>query len=739
MGDTGPCGPCSEIFYDHGPGAGKIADPFQGIVAGEDRFVEIWNLVFMQFYESAPGVLQPLPKPSVDTGSGLERVVAALQGTNNNYNTDLFRPLIETACKISGADYVTDQNILSTNPKINEVTSALRVLADHSRAAGFLIADGALPSNEGRGYVLRRIMRRAIRYGRKLSDNSILPAMADSLVQSMGGTYKELQTRREHILKTIREEESRFLQTLDQGTEILSQEIQKIRSKGQKEIAGDVVFKLYDTYGFPADLTQLIAAEQGLTIDEKNFDLELDRAREKSKASWKGAGTDQVQTQMIKWVQDISGKVPATEFTGYEHVSDKTVVSALSSESASVDSLNEGDMGFIITPKTCFYAESGGQVGDIGHFTSTNATGEVLNCFKQKDYHIHHVLVKRGTLKKNEPVELVVHNQDRRNTAANHSATHLLHAALRKVLGTHVSQAGSLVDATRLRFDFTHSQPVTPAQMREIETLVNSEISKANQVKTELMAPETAIKAGAMALFGEKYGDTVRVLTMGDFSVELCGGTHVSNTSQIRMVKVVSETGVSSGVRRIEAVAGDRAVDFAFHALQEDQLARSTMGLTNPWTSFLQKEPETTLQQWVESKREEIKNLEKEIRKAKSGAIDTAGLAASAMDVNIGGQGAKLVIADLSIDDREVLSQTMDQIKAALKSGVVVCIGDGSADNYPLLIGVTSDLTSKIKAGQILKDLTAALGGKGGGRPEFAQGALTKKDPAAVRSFFSKN
>lgn len=731
MGDVGPCGPCTEIFYDHGPLAGKIADPFKGIAAGEDRFVEIWNLVFMQFDEKAPGVLEPLPKPSVDTGSGLERVVAALQGRFNNYNTDLFTPLLQTAASKVGWDVeemIQGEMKLRQNPDLDKVCgrskaqfledlAALRVLADHTRSTGFLIADGALPSNDGRGYVLRRILRRGVRFGRKLSEkHSFLPDMAETLIGQMSDVYPELKTRRDLILQTIRDEEQRFLQTLDQGTSILDDELGKMKSRGQKMLPGEVVFKLYDSFGFPVDLTKLIAQERGFDVDENAFEVEMDKARSRSKASWKGATLKADEKHLIAFAQEVRDKNGVTKFTGYDGTVGAGKVLAISNGTAAVSSLKAGEAGLVILDQTPFYAEGGGQVGDRGLLTGPGGLKvNVHDCTKQQDLHVLHIEVVSGELKNGLTIESQVGQSERRNTMANHSATHLMHAALRKVLGTHVTQAGSVVDPDRLRFDFTHPKPLTSEEILRIEELVNEQISRAVDVKTELMNPKEAIAAGAMALFGEKYGDQVRVLTMGDFSCELCGGTHVKNTSQIRVFKISSEGGVSAGVRRIEATTGDKATEYLMNQTRKAELVTEMVGSDD-------------VAKWIDDRKKEIKSLEREIRKLKGAQVPVEQIAGEAkIFKDDKGTDARLSVTTLDIDDRDVLTQVADQIQNKIGRGVVVILGRGDG-SHPLLVSVSKDLNPGLKAGDLLKELAQAMGGKGGGRPDFANGAISQRE-----------
>jgi len=517
MGDTGPCGPSSEIFYDHGPSAGKESDPYKGILSGEDRFIEIWNLVFMQFYEKSPGVMDPLPKPSVDTGAGFERLVSALQGKYANYDSDLFAPMIEKASQISKIDYICDPLLLAKNNELREQTAAFRVLADHSRSVGFLIGDGALPANEGRGYVLRRILRRAIRYGQKLSPtDSIFPEMIETMISHMSSFYPELLKQKNLILTTVRDEQNRFLTTLDHGNTLLSDEISRLKSKGQKTLEGKLVFKLYDTFGFPADLTQLICQEKGFSIDEVGFQEEMQKAKQKAKSSWKGKGIDASEAHLLSWTQELKSTNSSTEFVGYEKLTGESSLLALSNGKSQVTELQTGDTGYVVLKSTPFYAESGGQIGDQGTLIKQQngkimAEAQVFDCRKIFDIFIHSVEVIEGTLKVSDLITATVTESVRRNTMSNHSATHLLHAALRQVLGGHVSQSGSLVDETKTRFDFTHNKPVTEEEILKIETLVNEQIEKVLPVIAQEKTYKEALATGAMALFGEKYGEHVRV------------------------------------------------------------------------------------------------------------------------------------------------------------------------------------------------------------------------------------
>ncbi len=765
MGDTGPCGPCTEIFYDHGPKAGLISDPFKGIESGEDRFVEIWNLVFMQFFEKAPGVMEPLPKPSVDTGSGLERVVAAMQGKTNNYDTDLFAPLIQTACKAGGFEYITDETILKKYPEVRENTAAIRVMADHCRAAGFLLADGAFPSNEGRGYVLRRILRRAIRFGRKLNPTvSIFPSMVEALIQQMSGQYSELKSRKDFILSAVRDEEDRFLHTLDKGTEVLTGEIERAKNRGLKSLPGETLFKLYDTYGFPVDLTRIMASEKGMLVDEASFEEEMKSSKEKSKLSWKKVGIQADEAHLIQIAQHIINQLKVkTNFVGYDEVAATTKILALSDGAKLVNELHSNQSGFVVLERTPFYAEGGGQVGDHGALLdsdfkektggdlSQNISGmnialdafnsieslssksktffEVINCTKSSDVFIHHVHGHKGTLKVNESIQSFVNFRARQSTCAHHTATHLLHSALRKVLGTHVTQAGSLVEPNRLRFDFNHGKALTSKEIKQIESIVNEQISLSIPVNSRVMTHKAALNEGAMALFGEKYGDEVRVLKIADFSCELCGGTHVKNTSEIRVFKIVSEGSVSSGVRRIEAITHNRAIDLLTKAFEENNQARSLSGFTESWDKYLEagetdgSKNSRNLSTWIEERKNEIKGLEREIKKLKGAQIDVAGFIKNAKKFGDPKLESCLVWANLDIEDREVLSQVSDQLRDRIKSGIIIVFGKGES-SHPTLVSVTADLTKTFPAGNLLKSIAATMGGKGGGRPDFAQGAV---------------
>ncbi|MCB0410909.1 MAG: alanine--tRNA ligase, partial [Bdellovibrionales bacterium] len=721
--------------YDLGPEVG--GDPTQNVMGGEgDRFMEFWNLVFMQYFEDGSGEKKPLPNPSIDTGMGLERLTTILQGEISNYHTDLFQDIIAVGSQISGTPYVKDLRGFKEDQHKNLEKSnvALRVLADHSRAASFLIADGVLPSNEGRGYVLRRILRRAIRYGRNLSTTeSLLAPMVEAVIAKMSGFYPELQAQSRLILSSVRDEEERFLQTLDQGTSILRDQISNLKKKNHSRIDGDVIFKLYDTFGFPVDLTRLMALEEGMTLDETGFEKKMSEARAKAKASWKGKGLGADQAHLLQWTQKNSQNHPES-FTGYHQTfENEAQLVSLSSGKAEVKELKSGEEGFLIFDKTCFYAESGGQVGDTGTVKSATGEAEIFDCTKMNDVHVHHVRVTDGALKQKDPCSLQVEDSERRSTARNHSATHLLHSALRKVLGSHVQQAGSLVEPQRLRFDFTHNKGVTLEEISQIEHFVNKEIAHAHDVAVESMSPKAATEKGALALFGEKYGDIVRVITMGPKSMELCGGTHVKNTSDIMMFKIVSEGGVSSGIRRIEALTGEGALQYFLKHTRENLEVRAQASLPVQWNAFLE-DPQAPVEA-LNQLRDQIKVKEREIQSLKSESLSVEDLMKASIPFNIGGEHGQLILADVAVDDRKVLSELADKLKSKLSSGVAIIVGQGD-QSHPLIVSVSKNLTSKINAGQVLKTLAESMGGKGGGRPDFAQGAAPRRD--GMNDGFSK-
>lgn len=681
MGDTGPCGPCTEIFYDHGPDiwGGPPGSPEED----GDRYIEIWNNVFMQFNRTADGVLHPLPAPSVDTGMGLERVSAVLQHVHSNYEIDLFQNLLAAAAQAIGCS--------------NDGQASLKVVADHIRSCGFLIADGVLPSNEGRGYVLRRIIRRACRHGNKLgAKGSFFYQIVAALAAEMGEAFPELKSQQAHIERVLKAEEEQFAKTLEQGLRILEQDLAQLKGD---VVPGDVVFKLYDTYGFPMDLTADIARERELTIDEAGFEREMDAQRERARSA-SAFGMD--YNSLVKVDS-------ATEFLGYDTTEGQGKIIALYKDGQSVDQLSEGEQGVVVLDRTPFYAESGGQVGDSGFLQAGAARFDVRDTTKTGGAFLHHGVVASGALLIGSPVEAKVDADVQHATSLNHSATHLLHEALRQVLGEHVQQKGSLVDSQRLRFDFSHFEAVKPEQIKQLEDIVNREIRKNTPVETELTDIETAKAKGAMALFGEKYGDTVRVLSMGgDFSVELCGGIHAKRTGDISLFKIISEGGVASGVRRIEAVTGAAAL--AYLNAAEEQVKEAAQLVKGNRDNLIDK-----LSAVLERNRQLEKQLEQLQAKAASAAGDD--LSNAAVEV----KGAKVLAARLDGQDGKALLALVDQLKNKLGHAVIL-LGSEHEGKVVLVAGVTKDLSSQLKAGDLMKQAAAAVGGKGGGRPDMAQG-----------------
>ncbi len=723
MGNVGPCGPSSEIFYDFGDEIG--GNPADNVMGGEgDRFMEIWNLVFMQYFENEKGEQIPLPKPSIDTGGGLERFATVLQKKLNNYDTDLFLPLIETASSLSGHHYKTG----SKDPSQQNLNTALRVLADHSRSCAFLMADGVTPSNEGRGYVLRRIMRRAIRYGHKLSEQeSLLPKTVKSVIETMGTIYPELTQHQKQILSACEDEEIRFKKTLSQGTEILTSALNQLKKGSSKTLPGEVSFKLYDTYGFPIDLTRVMANESGFEVNEQDFKKFREEAQSKARGSWKGSGNDKLKVHLSEASQELKEKTGPTQFVGYNfNLNHQASPAALSNGHKMVSSLEEGQSGYLAFTETSFYAESGGQCGDRGRLYNTNSKVEVevLDCKKILDIHWLEINVSKGTLNLNLDLTQEVTSNDRLATTSNHSATHLLHAALRSVLGEHIRQAGSLVDPDKLRFDFTHNKPLTQKEILNIENLVNKQISLAIETKKEEMTYDQAISSGAMALFGEKYGDKVRVLRFGDFSVELCGGTHVNNTAMIRLFKIVGETGVSSGVRRIEALTHDKALSFLAQNSYELFEIKNKLGIQEHWNQTLETQPkDSKVLTWMDKKNQEVKDLQKKLKSSQTEKVNLDDFVNQAVVISDPAKDFKLVWAKVEQDDRGVLGTISDHLKNKIDSGVIFTLGESFENKpHPITVAITQDLTPKIKAGDLLKALNKVLECKGGGRPNFAQG-----------------
>jgi alanyl-tRNA synthetase len=680
MGDVGPCGPCTEIFYDHGesiPGGPPGTPDEDG-----DRYIEVWNLVFMQYDRAADGTLTPLPKPSVDTGMGLERISAVLQGVHSNYEIDLFQKLLKVAAELAGT---TDLN-----------QSSLRVIADHIRSCAFLIADGVMPSNEGRGYVLRRIIRRAIRHGYRLGIHEVFfYKLVAPLVEEMGEAFPELKTAQTQVERILKKEEERFAETLGQGMKILEACVAKLQGT---VIPGETVFQLYDTYGFPVDLTADFARENNLTVDHAGFETAMSAQRDRARSA-SSFGSD--------YNQDI--KLDSqTEFTGYDRLDDQVHIVALYRQGQPVESLQAGDEGLVVLDKTPFYAESGGQVGDCGQLTADGAVFAVTDTQKQGgNLFLHKGKLISGTLSAGQICDAKVSAADRKATELNHSATHLLHAALRRTLGEHVTQKGSLVNPERLRFDFAHFEPVTAEQIEILERLVNEQIRLNNPVTAQVMAKEEAVQAGAMALFGEKYGAEVRVLKIGEFSTELCGGTHVERAGDIGCFKIISETGVAAGVRRIEAVTGGGCIDWI---TSRDKVLAHIAGL-------LKIPPEKAAEK-VEQLLEKNRSLEKQLERLNSKMASSAGdeLGAKAVDV----AGVKVLAVKLKDVDAKSLRDMADQLKNKLGSCAVV-LAVVESDKVSLVAGVSKDVMGRIKAGDLVNFVATQVGGKGGGKPDLAQ------------------
>ncbi len=696
MGDTGPCGPCTEIFYDHGEShfGGPPGSPDED----GDRFIEIWNNVFMQFNRDEAGVMHPLPKPSVDTGMGLERLSAVLQHVHANYEIDLFQSLIAAAAR---------------ETKTTDLTSpSLKVLADHIRACSFLIADGVIPGNEGRGYVLRRIIRRAIRHGYKLGcRTAFFHKMVADLVIEMGNAYPELKTEQSRITDILKNEEDRFFDTIENGMAILETELSRMQKSGDTLFDGDLAFKLHDTYGFPLDLTADICRERGIKVNDLRFDIAMAIQKEQARS----AGKFKMSANL-----DYSGA--NTDFKGYDSLETSAKVLALYKDSVSVSNLNEGDLGIVVLDITPFYAESGGQVGDIGELRSTDGIFAVEDTQKiQAAVFGHHGTLKTGTLKLGDQITAKVNMQARANSMRNHSATHLMHKALREVLGAHVQQKGSLVDTEKTRFDFVHNAPMTDAEIARVEKIVNAEILANAATQARVMDIESAQKTGAMMLFGEKYGDEVRVLDIGS-SRELCGGTHVSRTGDIGLFKIYSESGVAAGVRRLEATTGEGALKLIND--QQALLAQLASTLKAPAHELANKAIQLS---------DNIKSLEKELARLKSKLASSQGddLAAQAVDI----AGVKVLAATLDGANAETLRETMDKLKDKLKSAAIVLasVNDGKVS---LAAGVTADLISKIKAGELVNFVALQVGGKGGGKPDMAMAGGTDagKLPQALAS-----
>ncbi|EOE2081801.1 alanine--tRNA ligase [Vibrio cholerae] len=680
MGDTGPCGPCTEIFYDHGDHiwGGPPGSPEED----GDRFIEIWNNVFMQFNRHADGTMEPLPKPSVDTGMGIERISAIMQGVHSNYEIDVFQTLIKAAADAIGYQDLTNQS--------------LRVVADHIRSCAFLIVDGVMPSNEGRGYVLRRIIRRAVRHGNKLgAQGAFFHKLVGPLAEVMGTAGVELKKQQALVEKVLRIEEENFGRTLDRGMSILNDALDQL--SGQV-LDGETVFKLYDTYGFPADLTNDVARERGFSIDEAGFEQAMEEQRQRAREAGQ-FGTD--YNSLIKSATN-------TEFCGYTASRGQSVVREMFVEGAEVSTLSAGDKAIIVLDNTPFYAESGGQCGDTGVLKTDAGIFYVEDTQKLGNAIAHHGVLAQGVLATGDQVDAIVDEKRRAAISLNHSATHLLHAALRKVLGEHVAQKGSLVRAETLRFDFSHLEAMTAAEIKEVERLVNQEVRRNHSIETNIMNIDEAKAKGAMALFGEKYDDQVRVLSMGDFSTELCGGIHASNTGDIGLFKIISEGGIAAGIRRIEAVTGEGALDY-LDAQQAQHDAK------------------------VSEMAAKAKLLEKEIQqlKDKLAAKESAGLINQVKQI----AGVNVLVAQLNGADNKALRGMVDDLKNQLSSGIIM-LGNVAEGKVGLIAGVTNDLTNKVKAGELVNMVALQVGGKGGGRPDMAQAGGTDAHalPSALES-----
>ncbi|MDG2365560.1 MAG: alanine--tRNA ligase [Methylococcaceae bacterium] len=689
MGEIGPCGPCSEIFYDHG-------EDVQGGPPGSpdeegDRYIEIWNLVFMQYNRSADGTLTELPSPSVDTGMGLERIAAVLQGVHNNYEIDLFQNLLTAAAKVTGFSDTSH--------------SSLRVIVDHIRSCAFLIVDGVMPSNEGRGYVLRRIIRRAIRHGYRLGVQDLFfYQLVPSLVEQMGSVYPELTANQEQVERVLEKEEQRFSETLQKGMTVLEACVGKLDGL---VIPGSIVFLLYDTYGFPVDLTADFARENNLKIDQEGFEKEMESQRERARAA-SNFGADHDKNIAI---------TVETEFVGYQQLKGQAVLLGLFSEGNAVERLSEGEEGVLVLDSTPFYAESGGQIGDVGMITFEGNQFEVFDTQKQSsNTFLHKGKVISGALVQGQSYEASVDCAARQLIILNHSATHLLHAALREVLGEHVIQKGSLVNSSRLRFDFSHFEPIGLEELAQIEQLVNLQIRKNGAVSADLMTKDEAVKAGAMALFGEKYGAEVRVLKIGDFSIELCGGTHVDRAGDIGCFKIVSETGVAAGVRRIEAVTGEAALNWS-------EVRNKALGGI---AEVVKSTPEQALAK-VSQLIEKNKQLEKELEKLKLKLVQSSQSELSTQAVKI--EGINVLAVQLDDVDGKGMRDVLDQLKNKLGSAAII-LAVVNGGKVSLIAGVSKDQTGRVKAGDLVNFVAAQVGGKGGGRPEMAQAG--GNDPAGL-------
>ncbi|MGH1542421.1 MAG: alanine--tRNA ligase [Arenicella sp.] len=685
MGDTGPCGPCSEIFYDHGP---DVAGGPPGTPEEDgDRYIEIWNLVFMQYNRDQSGELKPLPRPSVDTGMGLERIAAVMQNKHNNYDIDLFANITQDICRVLGADDPTHHSV--------------RVIADHIRSCAFMIVDGVLPGSEGRGYVLRRIIRRAVRHGYQLGgETPFFHRLVDVLVAEMGEAFPELPAHHQQIKDALEKEEKRFAETLEQGLKIFSQ---KTSSLSGSTVPGEVAFLLYDTYGFPVDLTADVAREKGLSVDMVGFEREMEAQRERARSS----------SQFAEAADQLISIDTETEFVGYEQLSVDAEVLAITVEGNEHSQANAGESIACVLDKTCFYAEGGGQIGDQGQFRVGECVVDIVDTRKQaNDVFVHYGKVRIGKLNVGDTVNAHVHHSSRRAAECNHSATHLLHAALINVLGTHVQQKGSLVDAQKLRFDFSHDQAVTAEQLIEVEAMVNQQVLANQPVDAELMAIDDAKQAGAAALFGEKYGDTVRVIRMGPFSMELCGGTHVSRTGDIGIVKITGESGVAAGVRRIEAVTAYQAYDYI----------NTNLSLVQQAGAELKAKPADILSK-INQLQLQIKTLNKENLDLQKQLATGAGSGSDFESQFVEMDGVKLLTVDMKSVDKAILRETIDRYKSKYDNAVIV-LATRNNDKVAIVAGVSKTISKQYPAGKLIQTITGLFDGRGGGRPDMAEGGI---------------
>ncbi len=693
MGDTGPCGPCSELHYDFDP-AGEAGEPRALIESGSDRFVELWNLVFMQYEQDGSGAMRPLPKPSIDTGMGLERMAAVLQGKLSNWETDLFAPLIAAAAGQAGREY----------PAGDEGDVSLRVIADHARAVAFLVGDGIMPANDGRGYVLRRLIRRAFRHGAKLGlEKPFLYALTGTVADIVKPAYPEILTALPLIARICRAEEERFAQTLQSGGRVFQQFAAEARAAGRPALPGESAFKLYDTYGFPLDLTQELAGEEGMGVDEAGFAAELEKQKSRARLAWKG----DARMKERKVYEDLKGM--ATAYAGHEAlVVPEARILALFKDGVRVKALGEGETGEIVLDRTPFYGEAGGQVGDAGHLKNVRFSAVVETAHDPvPDLRIHKVRVVGGQAGEGDAVEAAVDRDRRRATRANHTATHLLHAALRQVLGDHVKQAGSLVSPSRLRFDFTHFQALTPEEVERVEGLVNEKVRENTPVDVRETSLEEGLRSGAMAIFEEKYGDRVRLVTVGEFSRELCGGAHAEAAGEIGLFKIVSEASVAAGMRRIEALTGEEALR---HVQETERLAAEAGRLLGASRRDLLAQVER-LKEQARDREHEIRTLRQKIMARSAEQTDE-----DARTI----QGVKVLVRKIEVQDPGEARTLADQWKAKIRSGVVV-LGAAAREKALLVAGVTKDLTGRISAAAVIKAIAPIVGGGGGGRPDFAQ------------------